>query len=128
MASANAAGAALAELVAGLVQDSELDVRIAVALQAAALVPGLGAAFIEHVRPTLDALVREEAVSVRAELAAVFVPRAARRGGRRRAAAALVQLLEDATDVRLSVIYRLATSSRSSVSTVTRAACPLLRS
>ena len=71
VARANAAGAAVTrELVPVLVADGELDVRIAIALQAASLVDGLGAAFVASaVLPTLDTLVRDEAIGARVELA-----------------------------------------------------------
>ena len=110
VARATAAGASLArDLALSLVADVELDVRIAVALQAALLSEGLGAAFIASaVLPTLDVLVRDESVGARVELAGVLMS-LARPLGAAGAVARLLPLihllLDDAnTDVRLSVI------------------------
>ena len=106
VARTDAAGATLArELVFSLIGDADLDVRIAIALQAGALTHGLGGPFVAStVLPTLDALLRDENVHARVELATVLMS-LARPLGASDAAARLLPLIrllvEDAnTNVR----------------------------
>lgn len=108
------ASALTREIAATLIDDSDRDVRVAMALQAAILSDGAGHVFVSTViLPTLSTLVQDESVGDRAELAAVLMSLAAPFGATKAASLLLpiVQLLlEDTnTNVRLSVIYRLGT-------------------
>ena len=110
VAKASVPGAAVArELTLALVGDSELDVRIHIALQAFPLVEGLGVGFVAaSLLPTLDVLVRDESVGARVDLAGVLMA-LARPLGAAGAASRLLPLiqllLDDAnTNVRLSVL------------------------
>ena len=85
VARADCGAAALArEILTGLVDDPELDVRIAVALQVTALAEGIGAPFVSAVLlPKLDELVRDESVGARVDLAGVLMSLAAPLGAAR---------------------------------------------
>jgi serine/threonine-protein phosphatase 2A regulatory subunit A len=112
VARASAAGASLArELATQLIADPEIDVRIAMTLQASAIAAGLGASFVSStLLPTLDQLVRDESVGARVELASVLMSLArplGPAGAASRLLPLVLLLLDDSnTNVRLTIIYR----------------------
>lgn len=108
----NDAAAPVREMVATLVEDSEIDVRVAITMQAAALVTSLGAPFVlDSLLPSLDGLLRDESIDERVELARVLMGLARPLGvedARSRLLPTMRLLLNDAnTNVRLAVINGL---------------------
>ena len=105
VARADSGSAALArEIATSLVGDVEIDVRVAISLQAAAIADGVGGVFVASVLlPTLDELVRDESVGARVELAGVLMSLASRLGAERASTHVLplVQLLVDDTNTNV---------------------------
>jgi len=112
MSRANDAAAFCRELATTLVADAEVDVRIAICLQAATLSATLGIGFLsERLVPTLDQLLHDETIDERVELAAVLMGLAEPLGASVACSHLLPlmrMLLDDTnTNVRLAVINGL---------------------